>query len=103
MSAVAVFVGAVVSVMPLLLTGRSSVFRIWPRWRIRALATVGVLIFGVLVILSFVTNAEPPGGVSHGAWGDRTDREFFAGWLVFLAAIVTLNLRRELRFHRRND
>jgi hypothetical protein len=102
LSAIALFVGALIASLPPLLTGRASYSPSWPPWRIRSVAAAGLLLLTVLVIITFVTDAEPPGGLPQGHWGDHTDRLFFAGWLAFLAAIVSFNVWREVRFHRRS-
>ena len=98
---VAILVGVALSVLPLLVFGRVSVFPAWSTARVRLLATVAIALAGVIAALSFVTDAEPPGGLPEGHWGSRTDKVYTAAWLVFLAAVTAVNLVREARFLRR--
>jgi hypothetical protein len=98
---VAILVGATVSVLPSLVFGRVSAFPTWSTAKVRLFAMIPIAFGGVVAVLCFATDAEPPGGLQQGHWGARTDKVYTAAWLVFLAAITAINLVREARFLRR--
>jgi hypothetical protein len=98
---VAILVGVAISVLPLLVFGRVSAFPAWSTVRVRLLATVAIALAGVMAIVSFAIDAEPPDGFPQGGhWGSHTDKVYTAAWLVFLAGITAANLFREARFRR---
>ena len=98
---VTVLIGSLLNAAPALWSGRTSTLPHWPPRRVRLLAVAGVLVGGAVAIVSFVVNAEPPGGVRQGHWGTRVDHGFLAVWLLFATAIITRNLLREFRYLRR--
>jgi hypothetical protein len=99
---VAILVGVAIGCLPPLIFGRVSAFPNWPTARVRLLATIAVALAGVMALVSFVIDAEPPGGLPQGHWGDHTDKVYAAAWLVFLTVIVAVNLVREARFLHRH-
>ena len=92
---VALCVCAVISGLPALITGCSSLRPDWSPVHVRAVAALGVLVLGVWGLLfAFVLP-----GVGGGPYGIST-RVVTGVWLFCLAAITGWSLWRELRYLR---
>jgi len=100
---VALCVSFVIGALPALITGRTSARPDWSARRVRAAATLGVLLGGAVVLVAFVIPAEPSGGFPGGHWGTTGSEVVMGVWLFCVAAITGWNLRREIRFLRRRD
>src|SRR5262249_10504484 len=96
--AVAVAIGSMCFSVPALIRGRSNgAPEGWTPTRVRLVAAFGIALVTGWVVLSFLVNAEPPGGTGGGHWGSTRYRILLGVWIAGIAGLVAHSLWKERR------